>query len=99
VARSTSVLGAMVYLLLEDAKRWGRNLGRKGRLGKLGLTGKARRDLVKRASRMIKIQRGQVVAPKAQLLLHAWKKVHVPFTILLTAIGAVHIWDAWARAW
>jgi Fe-S-cluster-containing hydrogenase component 2 len=99
VARSTSVLGAMVYLLLEDAKRWGRNLGRKGRLGKLGLTGKARRDLVKRASRMIKIQRGQVVAPKAQLLLHAWKKVHVPFTILLAAIGAVHIWDAWARAW
>ena len=48
---------------------------------------------------MIVIARRQVVAPKAQLLLNSWKKVHVPFTILLTGFAAVHIWDAWSRAW
>ena len=48
---------------------------------------------------MIVIARRQVVAPKAQLLLHSWKKVHVPFTVLLTAFAVVHIWDAWSRAW
>jgi Fe-S-cluster-containing hydrogenase component 2 len=99
VARSPSVLGAMMWLLVEDLRRPGRYLGRRGRVSRLGLTGKTRRDLVKRAGRMIKIQRSQVVAPKAQLLLHAWKKVHVPFTVLLAGLGAVHIWDAWQRAW
>jgi len=99
VARSTSVIGAMWWLLAEDFKRHGRNIARSGRLGRAGIAGKERRDLVKRTGRMIKIHRSQVVAPKAQLLLHAWKKVHVPFTILLTAIGAFHIWDAWSRAW
>jgi Fe-S-cluster-containing hydrogenase component 2 len=99
VARSPSVIRAMGWLIMEDLKRWGRNMARRGKLGSMGLGGKARRDLVRRTGRMIKIQRSQVVAPKAQLLLHAWKKVHVPFTILLAAIGAVHIWDAWGRAW
>ena len=45
------------------------------------------------------IARRQVVAPKAQILLNSWKKVHVPFTTLLTGFSAVHIWDAWSRAW
>ena len=58
-----------------------------------------RKDLSRRAARMIIIARRQVVAPKAQLLLNSWKKVHVPFTILLTGFSAVHIWDAWSRAW
>ena len=49
--------------------------------------------------RMIKIQRSSVIAPKAALLLHSWKKVHVPFTILLALSGAVHIWVSWDRAW
>ena len=48
---------------------------------------------------MIVIARRQVVAPKAQLLLNSWKKVHVPFTVLLTVFAVAHIWDAWSRAW
>jgi Fe-S-cluster-containing hydrogenase component 2 len=99
VARSTSVIGAMWWLLSQDVASPTRYFSRKGNVGRYGLVGKARRDLVKRVGRMIKVQRSQVVAPKAQLLLHAWKKVHVPFTVLLTALGAVHIWDAWSRAW
>jgi hypothetical protein len=99
VAKSTSVIGAMWWLLSQDLASPARYFSRKGNVGRYGLIGKPRRDLVKRVGRMIKVQRSQVVAPKAQLLLHAWKKVHVPFTVLLTALGAVHIWDAWSRAW
>jgi hypothetical protein len=47
---------------------------------------------------MIVIARRQVVAPKAQLLLHSWKKVHVPFTVLLTALAVAHIWISWGHA-
>jgi hypothetical protein len=47
---------------------------------------------------MIVIARRQVVAPKAQLLLHSWKKVHVPFTVLLTVFATAHIYTSWSRA-
>ena len=72
---------------------------------KLSVPGLARADpgrislLARRCDRMMVISRRQVVAPKAQLLLNSWKKVHVPFTIALTAFAALHIWDAWSRAW
>jgi Fe-S-cluster-containing hydrogenase component 2 len=99
VAKSSGVLSAIWYLFAEDLSKPSRNASRGAMLARAGIGGKVKRDLVRRAGRVIKIQRGQVVAPKAQLLLHAWKKVHVPFTILLAGLGAVHIWDAWARAW
>jgi hypothetical protein len=106
VATSPSVLYALFWLLKQDIGRvpllnWDiRNVARRSRLKQLGIEDRrVRKDLVRRAARMIIIARRQVVAPKAQLLLNSWKKVHVPFTILLTGFSAVHIWDAWSRAW
>jgi hypothetical protein len=76
------------------------NYLRRRRLKQLGIADRRlRKDLSRRTDRMIVIARRQVVAPKAQILLNSWKKVHVPFTILLTVFSAVHIWDAWSRAW
>src|SRR5579863_1451450 len=99
VARSTSVLRALSWLLVQDMFRIPRTLARRGRLKTLGVDRATRKDLARRAARMIIITRRQVVAPKAQLLLHSWKKVHVPFTIILTGFAVFHIWDAWSRAW
>ena len=73
---------------------------RRHRLKQLGVEDRRlRKDLSRRTARLIVIGRRQVVAPKAQLLLNSWKKVHVPFTILLTVFSAIHIWDAWSGAW
>jgi Fe-S-cluster-containing hydrogenase component 2 len=99
VATHSGVIYTLLWLFFEDAKRPGRWLSRRGRLRRLGMAGKPRRDLMRRTARMIKIQRSSVIAPKAALLLHSWKKVHVPFTILLTIVGAAHIWASWDRAW
>lgn len=99
VATHAGVIYTLLWLLVEDARRPARWLARRGRLRRLGMTGKQRRDLMRRTARMIKIQRSSVIAPKAALLLHSWKKVHVPFTILLTIVGAAHIWASWDRAW
>jgi Fe-S-cluster-containing hydrogenase component 2 len=106
VAMSPSLLYTLFWLLKQDLGRipllnWDiRNVARRRRLKQLGVEDRrVRRDLARRAARMIIIARRQVVAPKAQLLLNSWKKVHVPFTILLTGFSAVHIWDAWSRAW
>ncbi len=99
VARSLSVLRALTWLFTEDIGAGFRTLARRGRLKQLGVTDRRlRKDLARRAARMIVITRRQVVAPKAQLLLHSWKKVHVPFTVMLTAIGAAHIYLSWALA-
>jgi hypothetical protein len=99
IAMSPSVLRALWWLISQDLLRLPRTIARRGRLRQLGVDRKTRAELARRASRMIVITRRQVVAPKAQILLHSWKKVHVPFTVLLTVFAAAHIWDAWGRAW
>ena len=99
VAHHAGVLFALGWLLLEDLRRPVRRLRRRARLTRLGVHGRARRDLAMRASKMILIQRSAVIAPKAALLLHSWKKVHVPFTILLAGASVAHIYVSWSRAW
>lgn len=102
MASGTSVLYALLWLLWQDFARipFLASYRRRSRLKQLGVDDRRMRaDLSRRTKRLIEIGRRQVVAPKAQLLLNSWKKVHVPFTILLTGFSAVHIWDAWSRAW
>jgi Fe-S-cluster-containing hydrogenase component 2 len=99
VAMSPSVLRALWWLIFQDIGRIPNTLARRSRLAQLGVDRRTRKDLARRAARMIAIARRQVVAPKAQLLLHSWKKVHVPFTVILTGFSAVHIWISWSRAW
>jgi Fe-S-cluster-containing hydrogenase component 2 len=103
IARSPGVWRSLGWLFTEDLKRGFRRRARNRVLKKLRqserIEPRVRKELVKRASRMIHIGRSRVVAPKAQLLLNSWKKVHVPFTIFLTGFAAVHIWLSWSRAW
>ncbi len=99
VARSPSLLRAMGWLIFQDVFKVPRTFARRRRLARLGVDRKTRRDLAWRTGRMIVIARRQVVAPKAQLLLTSWKKVHVPFTVILTGIAVFHIWESWSRAW
>jgi hypothetical protein len=58
-----------------------------------------RRELLRRAGRLLLLDRGRVTAPQAQRLLQSWKWVHVPFTVLLVVLSAVHVVDALPRAW
>jgi Fe-S-cluster-containing hydrogenase component 2 len=98
VANHPSVVYALMWLFWEDFGRRFRTMARRSRLASNGVERKPRNDIARRTARTIVIARRQVVAPKAQLLLHSWKKVHVPFTVLLTGAAAVHIWMAWSLA-
>lgn len=98
VGRSPSMLRALWWLIFQDIGKVPRTWARRGRLKQLGVDRRTRRLLARRAGRMIVIARRQVVAPKAQLLLNSWKKVHVPFTILLTGFSVAHIYISWSRA-
>jgi hypothetical protein len=96
---SPSLLRALWWLIFQDVGRIPKTFARRGRLKHMGVDRRTRNDLARRTGRMIVIARRQVVAPKAQLLLHSWKKVHVPFTVILTGFAVFHIWEAWSRAW
>jgi hypothetical protein len=97
--RIANILYSLLWLLFEDARRPLRWLRRRARLGRMGVKGRTRRELVRRVGRKILIERGRVTAPQAQRLLRSWKWVHVPFTIILAGIAAYHIYDSWSRAW
>jgi Fe-S-cluster-containing hydrogenase component 2 len=98
VGQSPSMLKALWWLIFQDIGKYPRTLARRGRLAQLGVDRKTRNDLARRTGRMIVIARRQVVAPKAQLLLNSWKKVHVPFTVILTGFSIAHIYLSWSRA-
>jgi Fe-S-cluster-containing hydrogenase component 2 len=97
VGMSPSVLRALWWLIFQDIGRIPGTMARRSRLRQLGVDRRTRRDLARRAARMIVIARRQVVAPKAQLLLHSWKKVHVPFTVILAGFAAAHIAMSWSH--
>jgi len=97
VAMSPGILRALWWLIFQDIGRIPNTIARRSRLAQLGVDRRTRKDLARRAARMIVIARRQVVAPKAQLLLHSWKKVHVPFTVILTGFSAAHIWISWSH--
>jgi hypothetical protein len=102
MAGRSSVIYALLWLLWQDFARIPllASYRRRHRLKQLGVDDRRmRKDLSRRTKRLVVIGRRQVVAPRAQLLLNSWKKVHVPFTILLTGFSAFHIWDTWSRAW
>lgn len=89
------MLRALGWIMLEDLKRPFRWWRRRGRLKKSGAVRSLRKELARRTGRQLIIQRRRVLAPRAELLLNSWKKVHVPFTVVLVLIGALHIWSAW----
>ncbi len=94
VADSSGIMGALMWIILQDLKRPVRWLRRRARIGGTSAPRRVRRELVGRLGRAMLIERRRVLVPRAQLLLHSWKKVHVPFTVIMVLISAVHIWVA-----
>lgn len=94
LARRAGMLRALLWIFMEDMRRPGRWLRRRRIFKRHGLDRRVRKDLANRVGRMMLADRRKVIVPQAQLLLHTWKKVHVPFTIIMVIISVVHIWVA-----
>jgi hypothetical protein len=94
IARHAGMLRTLIWIIMEDLRRPGRWLRRRRIFKKSGAPRPVWKDLSKRVGRMMLADRRKVLVPRAQLLLHSWKKVHVPFTIIMVIISAVHIWVA-----
>jgi hypothetical protein len=93
VAQNAGFIGALWWLLMEEVRRPLRWLGRRSKLRKTAAPRAVVRELIRRTGRMILIDRGGVLMPRAQLLLHSWKLVHVPFTVAMVILSIIHIWQ------
>jgi Fe-S-cluster-containing hydrogenase component 2 len=94
VAERRRLVGAFLWILAEDLRRPFRWLTRKGKFRAAGAPRRVARDMAYRTGRLLLVERRRVLVPRAQLLLHTWKKVHVPFSFIMAAIASVHIWLA-----
>lgn len=92
IATHSGMIRSFLWLMMEDMKRPSRWLHRRRIFGAYGLPKEATSELCRRTGRMMLINRRRVLASRTQLLLHSWKKVHVPFSVIMTAIAAVHIY-------
>ena len=92
LARTAGLTRAFFWIVGEDLRRPGRWWRRRRALATTGAPRKIRRQLSNRIARQILIERRRVLAPRAQLVLHSWKKVHVPFSIIMALLAAYHVW-------
>jgi hypothetical protein len=94
VAAGSGLVGTLIWIIMEDVVRPWRWLKRRRLLRRTSAPKAAWKDVSRRVGRMMLADRRRVLVPRAQLLLHSWKKVHVPFTVIMVIISAVHIWMA-----
>jgi Fe-S-cluster-containing hydrogenase component 2 len=94
IAKHAGLLRTFAWIIFEDLRRPVRWSRRRIALRGTRAPRQAADEIRARASRMILIDRRRVLGNHAQLLLHSWKKVHVPFSFVMAAISVIHIWLA-----
>jgi hypothetical protein len=74
------------WMLADDLRRrWTRRRDRRA-LARL-----APRKIARRIDLVVVLERRKELAPRGKALLRSWKRVHVPFSIVLLATMLVHI--------
>jgi len=94
VAANAGLTWTFAWIMFEDLRRPLRWFRRRVAFRAAPVPRPIARELRQRTGRMIIVDRRRVLGTRAQLVLHSWKKVHVPFTIVMTLISVVHIWLA-----
>jgi Fe-S-cluster-containing hydrogenase component 2 len=59
---------------------------------------KVAREIARHVDRVVFYERRQELAPRLKSLLRSWKKVHIPFSVVLLVTMLIHIWIALAPA-
>ena len=94
VSQHAGLWRSLFWIIAEDLKRPSRWFRRKVALREQAPRSVAK-EIAARTGRLVLIERRQVLLPRAQLVLHSWKKVHVPFSVILVVLSAIHIWQSW----
>jgi len=89
-AWEVGLLGLLPWVLLDDLRRsWSRRRDRAS-LRQLAPR-KTARAIARRVDRVVFCERRNQLAPRSKTLLKAWKRIHIPFSIVLLVTMTVHI--------
>jgi hypothetical protein len=97
MANQAGLIRAFLWILFDDLRRPGRARKLKRMLRATGVPRPIWKDLHTRVGRLMLFEKRRVLVPRAQLVLHSWKKVHVLFSIALLFGSAYHIWLDWSK--
>jgi Fe-S-cluster-containing hydrogenase component 2 len=98
IAERAGIVRAFVWIMLQDLRRMRRYFYRRRVLKKTGVPRPVWKDVAARTGRLMLFERRRVLVPRAQLVLHTWKKIHVIFSMLLAAGAVWHITATWSLA-
>ena len=89
-AWNVGLIALLGWVLIDDLRRmWTRRRDRRA-LARL-TTRKLARQLALRIDRVVFYERRKVLAPRSKTLLKAWKRVHIPFSMVLLVTMLAHI--------
>lgn len=78
------------WVIADDIRRWWQRRGHRRSLARLGAKSIARR-VVRHMDRVIFYERRKELAPRSKALLKAWKRIHIPFSLVLLVTMVAHI--------
>ena len=92
IAKSDNIWAAFLWLIKDDLSRPSRWLHRRKLIKAVKVPRKLAWDISSRTGRLILVERRRVFATQAHLILLSWKKIHVPFSIIMTLLTVHHVW-------
>ena len=84
------LLRLVFWVMLDDIRHWFSRRRYLRRLRKLAPR-KVAKAIARRVDRIVFFERRRDLAPRGKALLHSWKKVHVPFSVVLLVTMLIHI--------
>jgi len=83
----------LLWIMADDLRRGWQMRGHRRALRKLAPRAVAR-DLARSCDRVTFFERRKVIAPRGKTILRSWKRVHIPFSIVLLLTMGLHIYIA-----
>ncbi len=80
----------LFWVMFDDIRRWWTRGTHRRAIKRLG-GGKIARQVVRHMDRVIFYERRKELAPRSKALLKAWKRIHIPFSLVLLITMIAHI--------
>jgi Fe-S-cluster-containing hydrogenase component 2 len=98
VAEQVGMTGSILHALGDDLARPFRRMGLGLAMRRARAPRRARATMARLADQLMLATRRRLLVPRTQSALHAWKRVHVPFSVILACTAVVHIAMALAHS-
>jgi Fe-S-cluster-containing hydrogenase component 2 len=80
----------LLWIMADDIRRWW-SRGKHRRALRKYTTRRIARKIVKSMDRVVFYERRKELAPRSKALLKAWKRIHIPFSLVLLVTMVAHI--------